>query len=161
MSESIRVFDLTPLTRGAAASRRAVIKSFEVRWQVLLLAAGALVPGSIITMILWRWLESAALLAIPITIAAAYWLIEGRSRQGMQLRNWQTLQRRFSNSNGRFIVAGMPFDPLANNLAVIRTRALPTGLYGANEGQSGPDEMLVEARKPRRAPAAAESAGDW
>lgn len=122
------VFDLTPLTRGAAAERRAVIQGFEIRWQTLVVAALSAIPGLLLTVILWPWLDSMAILVIPATVGAALWLINGRASRGMQLRNWQSLSNKARSDSGRFFVSGASYDPLATTRGVIQMASVPVGV---------------------------------
>lgn len=120
---SLPVFDLTPLTRGAASERRAVIKGFEVKWQTLMVAAAAMLPALIVTMMLWRLLDTAAIFAIPAVVGAALWLFNGRTNKGMNLKNWQSLRHRIASDTGKFYVSGQQYDPLANITGVIHQRS--------------------------------------
>lgn len=132
---SLPVFDLTPLTRGAAAERRAVIKGFEVKWQTLMVAAFAMLPALLVVGLLWGALGTAAIFAIPVVVGAALWLFNGRSGKGMKLRNWQSLRNRASSDVGKFYVSGERYDPLSSRTGVIHVRSVhvPAGATKAWE----------------------------
>lgn len=124
---SLPVFDLTPLIRGAASERRAVIKGFEVRWQTLVVGMSASIPALLVTLILWRPFGNLAVFAMPAVIGAALWLFIGRSNKGMNLKNWQSLRHRVASDTGKFYVSGQQYDPLANVTGVIYQRSAHVG----------------------------------
>lgn len=55
-------------------------------------AIGA-IPALLLTVTLWGFVGHYAVLAIPATLVATYWLIEGRSRKGLQQRTYEQLDR--------------------------------------------------------------------
>lgn len=116
MDTGLIVYDLTPLTRGAASQRRVVIKTFEMRYQRFIVLSAALVPAIAVTAILWPLAGSWALIAFAAVLAAAIWLFDSRSAKSMGQVNIKALQRRWSSNVGQFMVAGVPSDPLGGQL---------------------------------------------
>lgn len=122
----LKVYDLTPLTRGAAAERRAILSGVEFKVRDLIVAGVGAVLGLFLTLLLWPVFKSSAIVSLLVTIPAALWLVEGRSGRGMQLKNWQSLKNKAINNSGKFFVSGEEFDPLANDLSMVMVRSLPT-----------------------------------
>lgn len=139
MSKGLIVYDLTPLTRGAAEQRRAVIQGFEVRWRPFLIGVIGLIPSFLLTALLWQWIGSFAILTGPILIGLAIWLVEGRARSGQRLRNWKSLKNRLTSSTGSFFVAGTPFDPLHAPMSRLEAASLPV----EHEAASDAEEMAA------------------
>lgn len=135
MSKGLIVYDLTPLTRGAAEQRRAVIQGFEVRWRPFLIGVIGLVPSFLLTALLWPWIGSFAILSGPILIGATIWLVEGRARRGQRLRNWASLKNRLTSSTGSFFVSGTPFDPLHAPMSLLQSASLPVEQRPATDAE--------------------------
>lgn len=155
--ENLKVFDLTPLTRGAAEQRRAVISGIEFKWRHLVIVGVGSLVGLVFMLVFWRLLGSLAVLAVPLFAGIALWLLEGRSRRGMELRNWAHLKNKAVNNSGRFFVSGEPFDPLANTVSILSVRCLPvpTAAGGTDAPDLVADRALGDQR--RRTPPAAPS----
>lgn len=119
------VYDLTPMTRKADAGRRFVISGFDIAKRTMLIGGLALVPGAALTGILFPMLQMWSILAIPICIIAAFWLFEGRSSQGMKLRNWQTLVDKRKNRSGQFYICGHPIDVMYSDITFVRSLTVP------------------------------------
>ena len=148
----LKVYDLTPLTRGAAAERRAILSGVEFKVRDLIVAGVGAVLGLFLTLLLWPVLKSSAIVSLLVTIPAALWLVEGRSGRGMQLKNWQSLKNKAINNSGKFFVSGEEFDPLANDMSMVMVRSLPT-----HPGLARPDidhdpASLVVAEPPEPKP---------
>jgi len=105
------VFDLTPLTLGAKAQRRVVVKTFEMRWQVFVSALASLAAGLPLAMLLALAIGPAGLAAVPVCAVAAVWLFASQSSKGMQQTNFRTLADRAAYRAGQVKIAGLPFDP--------------------------------------------------
>lgn len=125
MSEAPLVYDLTPMTRKADQGRRFVIGGFDIQKRTLLIGGVGFVPGAAITGLLYPMLGVWALLFIPFTMVMAFWLIEGRSSQGMKLRNWQTLLDKKKTRNGDFFICGHEIDVEQSDIHVIRSLTAP------------------------------------
>ena len=129
----MRIFCLTPLTRGAASQRRVVVQGFDIPARGLLIAGLAFVPAIIFTAIAWAFAGMLGLLVIPVTEVVAFWLIEARTRSGLRLRTYQALMdiRKAKREAGRFFVAGREYDPLGEEWFVIQPGSTPSGrLFG-------------------------------
>lgn len=125
MSEAPLVYDLTPMTRKADQGRRFVIGGFDIQKRTLLIGGVGFVPGAALTGMLYPMLGIWAILLIPFTMAAAFWLIEGRSSQGMKLRNWQTLLDKKKNRNGAFFICGHEIDVDHSDITILRSLTAP------------------------------------
>ena len=89
---AIPVFELTPLTKGAAAERRVVVKTVEMNRQTFYTLIAGLAPAIFVTMAFWPFLGSRALPALFVVEAAAVWLVRGRSGSGLRLNRMVTLR---------------------------------------------------------------------
>ena len=118
---ALPVFELTPLTRGAAAERRVVIKTVEMNRQTfftLLLASPFAISVSTLA---WPFFGTLSLLALALVEAAAVWLVRGRSTRGLRLNRMVTLRDASKSKTGKFYVRNEEFDPLASTwVEVIR-----------------------------------------
>lgn len=121
MSDHPIVFDLTPLTRGAAAQRRIVIKTFEMRSQVFVILVGTFALSLPVALILWPLVHSYGLIAFPTFAVAGLWLFDWRSSKGMRQSNWSRLKLRSLSQSGSFYVAGRRIDPTANPVRILIT----------------------------------------
>lgn len=148
----LKVYDLTPLTRGAAAERRAILSGVEFKVRDLIVAGVGAVLGLFLTLLLWPVFKSSAIVSLLVTIPAALWLVEGRSGRGMQLKNWQSLKNKAINNSGKFFVSGEEFDPLANDLSMIMVRSLPTRPQLARPAIDHDVERLVVDEPPEPKP---------
>jgi len=108
----MQVFVLSRLTRNVAAQRRVVIQGFDLPARGLIIAGAALLPALLITAIMWVFLGMLAVIAIPIVEVAVFWLVESRTRSGLQLRQYQAFLDRRRSVAGKFVCCGTPFDPL-------------------------------------------------
>jgi hypothetical protein len=124
----VRIFCLTPLTRGAAGQRRVVIQGFDLPARALVIAGLALVPAIVVTLVAWALVGEVALLAVPLVEGVAFWLIETRTRSGLRLRTYQAMadKRKAQREVGRFFVAGREFDPLGEEWVRVRSGSVPT-----------------------------------
>lgn len=125
MSEGPLVYDLTPMTRKADQGRRFVIGGFDIQKRTMLIGGLALVPGLVLTGSLFPVVGAYSLIAIPIFLALAFWLIEGRSSQGMKLRNWHTMLDKRRSRNGQFFICGHPIDVTYSDVTFVRRLTNP------------------------------------
>lgn len=140
--EHLKVYDLTPLTRGAAEQRRAVISGIEFKMRHLIVVGVGAIGGLFLMFLTWPLFESGSVLWVPLCGGVAMWLVEGTSRRGMQLKNWKNLRDKSVNNSGRFFVSGERFDPLANRVGVISNRCLPVG--ASTDGVVDEDRLAAD-----------------
>lgn len=134
------VYDLTPLTRGAAVQRRVVIKTVEVRHQRLMVIFLAFIPAVILAAVAWQVVASWALLVFGAVQFLAVWLFDTRSRTGLGQSNARALRQRIRAQTGQFMVAGEPFNPLSARMGevVVATVRAPA------VQESPPERIAVE-----------------
>lgn len=108
----MNAYTLSPLTRSANLQRRVVIQGFDLPVRGLTIAALALIPALPITIILWTFTGSYALVSIFVVEGAAFWLIESRTRNGLQLRRYQRFVDIRRSVSGTFTMCSRPIDPL-------------------------------------------------
>ena len=110
---SAPVFDLTPLTRGAASERRIIIKTFDfnrLNFQVALMALPVAALVASISMIV---LGKYAVFVFVAVEFGVFWLVRGRSRKGLHLTNLQRLRDKRKAKDG-FYIGDTPFNPDAS-----------------------------------------------
>lgn len=124
----MRIFCLTPLTRGAASQRRVVIQGFDLPARTLLIAGLASLPAIVVAVIAWSLVGVLGLLAVPIVEALAFWLIETRTRSGLRLRTYRALadKRLAKREVGKFFLVGRELDPLGEEWVTVRSGSVPT-----------------------------------
>jgi hypothetical protein len=138
----MQVYSLTGLTRNANAQRRVVIQGFDLPARGLLIAALAFVPSLLVTVIFWLFIGEYALVMIPLVELGVFWLIEGRTRSGLKLRNYQTLYDRKRSSVGTFFVCGHPVDFRHGRAVTLVSSSIPGSLM---ERPGAEDETLAFA----------------
>jgi hypothetical protein len=138
----MQVYSLTGLTRNANAQRRVVIQGFDLPARGLLIASLAFVPSLIITAIFWIFVGEYALVMIPLVEIGVFWLIEGRTRSGLKLRNYQTFYDKKRSSVGTFFVCGHPVDFRHGRAVTLVSSSLP-GTLAEPGGSSAEWEGFV------------------
>jgi hypothetical protein len=108
----MQIYMLTAVTRNAAANRRVVIKGFDIPARGLMIAAVAFIPALIVALVTAAIFGFVGFLMIPVVELATFWLIEGRTRNGLQQRNYRTFLDKKKSIAGKFICCGQEFDPL-------------------------------------------------
>ncbi|MET4144035.1 hypothetical protein [Arthrobacter sp. UYCo732] len=127
---------LTPMTgRTSGADRTTVIGTVEMKWRTFWIAVFAMVPAGVLTAIFFPMLGSYAMLWIPIVQAAAFVLIERRSKDGLQLRTYQAMFDKKRSAVNTFYLCGQPVDVSGETFGTIRQITVP--VY-RDEGDSRP-----------------------
>ncbi len=121
----MNVYVLTNLTRKANEQRRAVIQGFDVPIRGLTIAGLSLLPAIPVTAIAWTFLGSYSLLCIPIIEVLAFWLIESRTRGGLQLRRYQRLLDIRRSVSGTFLLCDRPIEPLQHVFGYVVSSCVP------------------------------------
>jgi len=119
-----QVYTLTSLTRSSGQSRRVVLAGFDVPLRgfvVTLVASIASIPA---VSIAWLFLGSMSLVFTLLFIVAAFVLVEGRSKRGLQLRMYQSIIDQKRENVGRFICCGMEVRPGRTQISLIVPSAL-------------------------------------
>lgn len=117
---------LTPMTgRTSGADRTTVIGTVEMRLRTFWIAVIAMVPAGLLTAIFSPMLGSFAFLWIPVIQAAAFFLIERRTKDGLQLRTYQALRDKKRSSVNTFYLCGQPVDVTGETFGTIRQITVP------------------------------------
>lgn len=119
------IYDLTPMTRNADEQRRWVIKGFDLPKRGILIGGIAFIPGIIITAFLFNFFGIYSVFSLAIVELIAFWAFEGRSRQGMKLRNYQTILDKRRTKEGQFFICGNPIDISDHEVTYVRQRTVP------------------------------------
>ena len=118
---------LTALTgRDAGANRTIIIKGFEARRRTVVVLAIGAVPALFTAVILWSFIGQYAILALPAVEGATYFLIETRSRTGMQRRTYETLLDRKRSDAGQFTMCGRVINPDLHELGTVVKASVPS-----------------------------------
>jgi hypothetical protein len=121
----MRVYSLTPLTRSANLQRRVVIQGFDVPLRGLTVAGLAAIPGLILTAVVWSLVGSYAILAFALVEGAAFWLVESRTRSGLQLRQYQRFMDMRRNQTGQFLLCGETIHPHQHQFGYVVASSMP------------------------------------
>ena len=116
---------MTPLLRSANQQRRVVIQGFDLPVRGLTIAGLALAPALVVTAILWPFFNQYALVAIPIIELFAFWVIESRTRSGLQLRQYQRFVDKRRSASGTFLVCNRPITPLSHVFGHVMASSAP------------------------------------
>lgn len=106
------VYVLTDITRRSSEQRRVVVSGFDVRWRTVVICMIGAPPGVFMAALGWMFVGEMAILAIPLTIMALYYMVEARSRTGLGLPMWRMMLDRKKSSVGKFFLCGVEIDPL-------------------------------------------------
>ena len=121
----MNVYSLTPLLRRANQQRRVVIQGFDLPVRGLTIAGVALAPALVLTAILWMFFGQYALLAVPLVELFAFWIIESRTRSGLQLRQYQRFVDKRRSVTGTFLVCNRPVTPLSHVFGHVMASSVP------------------------------------
>ena len=117
---------LTALTgRDAAAQRTVVFKGFEARRRTAVVLAVGAAPAVMLTTVMWMFIGVYAVLCLPAVEGATWWLLETRSRNGLQQRTYETLLDRRRSDAGQFFMCGRVIDPDLNELGTVVLSTVP------------------------------------
>lgn len=117
---------MTELTGSRSNDDRKVIFSgYEMDFRHFWIAVVAAIPGIILTAIFWIILDSYALLFLIAVEVFAFYLIERRVRDGMELRTWQAIRDKRRAAVGRFYVCGSPVSMLEKEILTFKSSTLP------------------------------------
>lgn len=120
-----RVYSLTPLTRSVNLQRRIVIQGFDLPLRSVVISSVAVVPGALLAVILWPLLGTNALFAVPVVIGAAFWLVESRTRSGLQLRQYQRFMDMRRDVSGQFLLCGEIISPRGHQFGRVVASSMP------------------------------------
>ncbi|MEH0110610.1 hypothetical protein V6N00_12940 [Tersicoccus sp. MR15.9] len=144
MSSINSLYDLTAMTgRSSGSERTTVIGTVEMRWRTLWISVIGFVPALVMFLATMAFLNVWALLWFPLTIAAAFYLLERRTSEGLQLRTYQSLFDRKRSSVNEFYLCGQPIDVAGAGFGSIRT---VTGSLPARPDRPETLEEYEEAR---------------
>lgn len=122
----ISLYLLTAYTgRESGSERTTVIGTVEMKWRTFWIAALALVPGGIITAIFYPFVNVWAFLWLFVVEAAAFFLIERRSREGLKLRTYQTMFDKKRSNVNTFFLCGQPIEVSGTGFGTIRQITAP------------------------------------
>lgn len=135
-----QVYTLTALVRGAGATRRVVVASFDLPLRGAVITACALVASIPPTAIAWAIVGKVALVVPVFLVAAAFYLVEARSRSGLRLRNYQQMVDKRRAGIGQFVCYGKPVDPAPRGWARIVASSMPSPYL---DGQGEPSAFVL------------------
>lgn len=102
---------LTPMTgRESSHGRTMVFATVEMKMRHFWIGVFAAAPGALLLLITWPLLGSLGVFWIVLTEAAAFFLIEKRSRDGLRLRTFQSLLDKSRSDVNVFQLCGQPVE---------------------------------------------------
>lgn len=102
------LFTLTKITgRRRTDDRTTVVSSFEFNRRHFNVFLIGLIPTAIITGIAATLIGIYSLLVSAVVMVAWFWLVERRSKSGLQTRTWQTIVDKKKTLSGQFIQSGV------------------------------------------------------
>lgn len=135
------LYSLTPMTgRTSGSERTTVIGTVEMKWRTFWVSALSLVPGGILSAAFYPMLNVWALLWLPIIVGGAFYLIERRSQDGLQLRTYESLLDKKNSSINQFFLCGQPIEVGVAEFGKIRQITVPViPVDGSGAGAATPD----------------------
>lgn len=125
-AETPQVYALTALTREAGSARRVVILGFDAHLRGVVIAVAALALAAAPTFFAWLLVGPAALTVTGLIVAAVFYLVEHRTRSGLQLRTYQAMADRRSERIGQFICCGRRVYPNRTGIGTVRSSSMPS-----------------------------------
>ncbi|MCU6479092.1 hypothetical protein [Arthrobacter sp. A2-55] len=126
MSNINSLYSLTPMTgRTSGSDRTTVIGTVEMKWRTFWIAAFAMIPAGILTAIFFPMLASWSFLWIPIVEFAAFYLIERRTKDGLQLRTYQAMVDKKRTTLNEYHLCGQQIDVSRVEFGMIRQITAP------------------------------------
>lgn len=125
-SQIPQVYTLTKLTRSAGQSRRVVVAGFDAPLRGLVVTILALAVSAIPTMILWLAVGPLALVLSMLTVGAAFYLVEGRTRSGLRLRTYQAMINKKRERIGQFMCCGQSVFPRMSGFGLFLQSSMPS-----------------------------------
>lgn len=120
------LYSLTPMTgRTSGSERTTVIGTVEMRLRTFWVGALAAVPGGILSAIFFPIFNVWAFLWMPVVIAAAFYLFERRTRDGLGLRTYRALLDKKSSNSNTFFLCNQPIEVGVADFGTIRQITVP------------------------------------
>lgn len=136
MRQAPTVYFLTDITRRSNEHRRVIVQGFDVRWRTVLILLATTPVGILLSLVLWPILNTPAILAAPITVAGGFWLVEHRTRSGLQLPMYRWLLDRRGSSVGEFFMCGRRIHPGVQHGATIMASTVPVAVDRLAQAES-------------------------
>ena len=102
----------------------------------------AFLPSLLVTAIAWPFVGQYSLVAIPIVELFAFWVIESRTRNGLQLRQYQRFIDKRRSASGTFLICNHQIQPLGHVFGHVVSSSMP--------GLTSPKPSFVLAPNSRR-----------
>ena len=129
------LYSLTPMTgRTSGQDRTTVIGTVEMKWRTFWIAIFALIPGGFLTAIFFIILREWAFLWIPVVEIAAFYLIERRTSDGLNVRTYQAIVDKKNSKINTFYLCGQPVDVHDDAHGIIRQITMPVKPAAAGPG---------------------------
>lgn len=127
MASSINsLYLLTDMTGRASGSERTmIVATLEMKMRTFWIALAAAVPGLILTALFYPMVGLFAMAWLALTEAAAFFLIERRTADGLRLRTYQTLLDKKRSNQGTFYLCGQPIDVGGSEFGTIQQITAP------------------------------------
>ena len=146
MSSINSLFLLTDYTgRTSNQGRTTVIGTVEMKLRTAIIGGIALVPAFLLMLIVMPFVGTWSILAVPAVLGLTFLLIEGRSKEGLRLRTYQTMRDKYRSHLNEFRLCGEPIDPSGAGFGYIRQMALPTENLGDAKHPAPADVIDFEA----------------
>lgn len=128
------LFIMTKLTGAKSNEDRPVIfGGFEMQYRHFWIAVIALIPSVIFVAFFWLIMGQFAILWIFVIEGAAFFLIERRKREGLQLRTWQAIRDKSKANVGRLYLCGEPFQAIEESITHFESNTVPLIQYDSQD----------------------------
>lgn len=121
------LYDLTNMTGKKASSQRTVVLgNTEVRWRIALVGFGGLIGGLIVGLMFIPLFGGVGVIFIgPLVAAALIWLIEGRSKKGLQRSHLLTFVDNYKAEVNQYMLGADVIDPSETKITVLMGGSRP------------------------------------
>lgn len=131
------LYSLTPMTgRTSGSERTTVIGTVEMKWRTFWIGIFALIPGGFLTLMFFFLIREWAFLWIPIVEIAAFYLIERRTGDGLNVRTYQAIVDKKKSNINTFYLCGQPVDIEDDKHGIIRQITVPVKPAAVGPGTS-------------------------
>lgn len=124
--EAPRAYNLTELVgKKSDQGRTMIVATFEVQKRYLAIFLAAFIPALLVGLVAGKLIGVYGVLVFAAVEGAAFYLVEGRTREGLQVRTYEWLNDKRNADTGRVFMCQREVDPAALEFFQVRGGTVP------------------------------------
>lgn len=124
--EAPRAYNLTELVgKKSDQGRTMIVATFEVQKRYLAIFLAAFIPALLVGLVAGKLIGVYGILVFAAVEGAAFYLVEGRTREGLQVRTYEWLNDKRNADTGRVFMCQREVDPSALEFFQVRGGTVP------------------------------------